>query len=129
MRDQMTSNREAELQAPTRIGSSERVRPPDNLYLQWHGHAEPTDSPISVMDVTWSGDKIWPHDLEYARVPNDAFIAPLMRWLVQREGKCAATTMSILKRKLDQYIETANHEEWRKLPNGTSSPTPDQKTL
>ena len=82
----------AKKKASTAVVSSEMVRQPDNLYLQWHGDAEPTDSPISVMDVTWSRDKIWPYDIEYARVPNDAFIAPLMRWLVQREGKCAATT-------------------------------------
>jgi hypothetical protein len=107
--------------APTPVRSSELVLQPDNLYLQWHGDSEPTDSPISVQDVTWSRDKIWPHDVEYARVPNDAFIATLMRWLVQREGKCAATTMSILKRKLDRYIETANHDEWRKLPNDNLS--------
>jgi hypothetical protein len=99
------------------VRSSELVRPPARLWLQWHGDSEPTDSPISVMDVTWSREQIWPYDVEYARVPNDAFIAPLMQWLVQREGKCAATTMSILKRKLDRYIETSNYDEWRKLPN------------
>lgn len=103
------------------------VRQPDNLYLQWHGDAEPDDGPTSENDVTWCRDKIFPFDVEYARVPNDAFIAPLMRWLVQREGKCAATTMSILKRKLDHYIETANHDEWRKLPNDALCEAADKR--
>jgi len=113
----MKNQPSSETETRAAVGCTFLVRQPDCLYLQWNGDAEPGDSQVSEMDVTWCRNKCWPYDIEYARVPNDAFIAPLMRWLVQREGKCAATTMIILKRKLDRYIESANHDEWRKLPN------------
>lgn len=44
--------------------------PPDRLWLQWHGDADPeleTGGEVSEGDVTWCRDKIFEHDIEYTR--------------------------------------------------------------
>ena len=88
---------------------------PKTIYLQWHGDQNPyPQADISVSDVTWCKDKVFAFDVEYARVPNSAFIAKTMRWLASREGKCSATTASILHRHIGEWLEKANHEAYLK---------------
>lgn len=44
-------------------------RPPDKLYLQWHGDWEPDEvGEVDEGEVTWCRDKIFTHDIEYARI-------------------------------------------------------------
>ena len=45
--------------------------PPEKIYLQWHGDADPADYPDGSEprgdDVTWCRDKIFDHDIAYVR--------------------------------------------------------------
>ena len=42
-------------------------KPPDNIWLQFHGDGEPEDTPVSSDDVTWCQDKIYDHDIHYIK--------------------------------------------------------------
>lgn len=41
--------------------------PPDILWLQYYGDAEPEDTPVDSNDVSWCVDKIFDHDIKYIR--------------------------------------------------------------
>jgi hypothetical protein len=44
-------------------------QPPDRIWLQWYGNADPEfeTGEINVDDVSWCLDKIFEHDIEYVR--------------------------------------------------------------
>jgi hypothetical protein len=45
------------------------MKPPDRIYLQWHGDGDPDDGDdVSPDDVTWCPDRVHETDVEYVRV-------------------------------------------------------------
>ena len=48
---------------------SPQAQPPERIWLQWHGDADPEieSGPVSVADVTWEREQIFKHDVEYVR--------------------------------------------------------------
>ena len=47
------------------------TKPPDLLYLQWHGDGEPDDfGSVCELEVTHHRNRIFEHDILYLRVPD-----------------------------------------------------------
>ncbi|MCG7985025.1 MAG: hypothetical protein JAY90_20025 [Candidatus Thiodiazotropha lotti] len=46
-------------------------KPPEKIYLQYHGDTDPNNEPVNSDDVTWCSDKIFNSDIEYVKSPSD----------------------------------------------------------
>lgn len=42
-------------------------KPPEVIWLQYHGDSEPEDGPVAMADVTWASEKIFDSDIQYIR--------------------------------------------------------------